>query len=237
METESVTTVMVTTEILREANPIRPVEPRVFPRYPDEAKPLPPFVWSFLSPFPPPPLSDLQSPKEGLRLRRRRGTSPAGIADIAISSFRGNAARKYHVGTYRTITFPVLEEDREYASVFVDTARSILAPFETKGNPKMRDPHASPIPFSLSHLQRPLLKRQEDLGPQLARFTDVVRQADICHAGLGAAEESFELRDEVFEAEGFAGGLGGAGFEHGVDDVDMEMVVCWLICGWGRRGD
>lgn len=71
---------------------------------------------------------------------------------------------------------------------------------------------------------------QKDLCPQLTGFTKVVGQADVRHAGIWTAGHGLELGDHVFESESFAGSLGTAGFEHGVDDVDVEMVVGWLVC-------
>ena len=76
---------------------------------------------------------------------------------------------------------------------------------------------------------RPSLKGFEDLSPQLACLAYVIRQAHICHARVWPTRHGFELRDDVLQAKSFAGGLGAAGFELGVDDVDVEVVVGGLI--------
>ena len=73
------------------------------------------------------------------------------------------------------------------------------------------------------------LKGFEDLGPELVSFADVVCQANVRHACLGATGHGLELGDHILETEGFAYGLGGAGFEKGVDDVDVEVVIRGLI--------
>lgn len=83
---------------------------------------------------------------------------------------------------------------------------------------------------ALSHSLLPsLFERGEDRSPQFVSFAYVVSQADVCHAGFWTSGESLELRDEVFETEGLAGGLGVSGFEHHMDDVDMEVIVGWLV--------
>ena len=84
-------------------------------------------------------------------------------------------------------------------------------------------------PRGISALLAPF-ERLEDVGPQLIRFAEVVCQAYVCHTCLWAAADGFELRDDVFEAECFAYGLCTTRFELGVDDVDVEMIVGWLIC-------
>ncbi len=94
-----------------------------------------------------------------------------------------------------------------------------------ESNPKSR----GYPPGHLSPLGSPL-QRLKDLRPQLAGLAYIVGQAHIRHAGLGPAGHAFELGDDIFEPEGFAGGLRAAGFELDVDDVDMEMVVSRLIC-------
>ena len=39
-----------------------------------------------------------------------------------------------------------------------------------------------------------------------------------------------ELRNEILQSERLARGLRGARFERDMHDVDVEMVVCGLIC-------
>lgn len=75
----------------------------------------------------------------------------------------------------------------------------------------------------------PRFRGKEDIRPQPAGFAQGVSQAQVGHAGVGATGECLELGDEIFKPEGFACGLGAAGFEHGVYDMDVEMVVGWLI--------
>lgn len=52
----------------------------------------------------------------------------------------------------------------------------------------------------------------------------------VCHASFGGSHHGLELRDEVFETESLASRLGAGGFSHDVDDMDVEVVVCRLIC-------
>lgn len=93
-------------------------------------------------------------------------------------------------------------------------------------NPRFGNPPSS----ALKHSLLPgLFERGEDRSPQLVSFAYVVSQADVCHAGFWTSGESLELRDEVFETEGLAGGLGVSRFEHDVDDVDVKVVVGWLV--------
>ena len=76
---------------------------------------------------------------------------------------------------------------------------------------------------------RPLLGAK-DLRPQLTGFSEVVSQTDVRHAGIWTAGHGLELGNYVFQSEGFTGGLGTAGLEHGVHNVDVEMVVGRLVC-------
>lgn len=71
---------------------------------------------------------------------------------------------------------------------------------------------------------------QKDLRPQLTGFSEVISQANVRHASIWTAGHGFELGNNVFQSKGFAGGLGTAGLEHGVHNVDVEMVVGGLIC-------
>lgn len=75
----------------------------------------------------------------------------------------------------------------------------------------------------------PLLQHPEYILPQLARLAEMVRQAHVLHPGCLVTGQMLERGDDVLEPEGFADGLGAAGFEHDVDDVDVEVVVCWLV--------
>lgn len=74
------------------------------------------------------------------------------------------------------------------------------------------------------------LKGFEDLGPELVRFAEVVGEAHVCHTSFGRASHGLELRDDIFQTKGFAYGLRAACFELGVNHVNVEMVICWLVC-------
>lgn len=54
------------------------------------------------------------------------------------------------------------------------------------------------------------------------------------HASFFVATHVLELRNDVAEPQSFADALGGAGFEHDVHNVDVEVVVCRLI--WSGTG-
>lgn len=84
-------------------------------------------------------------------------------------------------------------------------------------------------PLLLQSRSRGPFQGQEDLGPQLTGFPNVVSQADVRHACLWTASHGFELGDHVFQSQSFARSLGTTGFEHGVHDVDVEVVVGWLV--------
>ena len=84
-------------------------------------------------------------------------------------------------------------------------------------------------PTRISALVGPT-ERLKDISPELIRFTKVVRQAHVCHRGLGATVHVLELRDDIFESECFSHGLSAACFELNVDNVDVEMVIGRLIC-------
>ncbi|KAL8639835.1 MAG: hypothetical protein Q9228_003169, partial [Teloschistes exilis] len=68
-----------------------------------------------------------------------------------------------------------------------------------------------------------LFQRQENFVPQIVGFAERVCERDVCHPARGGGGHGFELGDDVFETEGFSGGLGACGFEHYVDNVDVEV--------------
>lgn len=85
---------------------------------------------------------------------------------------------------------------------------------------------AGQLPYSLSAL----FERQKDLVPDVARISEIVGQTYVRHTRLKTTGHGFELRDEVFETEGFTHRLGAGGFTHDVHHVDMKVVVSRLIC-------
>ena len=74
-----------------------------------------------------------------------------------------------------------------------------------------------------------LFKWQEDSSPQLAGLAHSVGQLDVCHAGILVAAHGFQLRDNIVQRDRFADCLRSRWVEIDVDDVDMKVVVCWLV--------
>lgn len=76
-----------------------------------------------------------------------------------------------------------------------------------------------------------LLQRQEDFRPQLAGLTNGIRKVDTRHARIITASHGVQLRDNIVQSNRLTDRLGSRRVEVDVDNVDVEVVVCWLVCG------
>ena len=73
-----------------------------------------------------------------------------------------------------------------------------------------------------------LFQWQEYICPQLAGFAEGVGDGRVGKRGAGGG---LELGDKVGQGEGFEYGLGGGRVVCRGGDVDVEVVVSWLV--WG----
>ena len=74
-----------------------------------------------------------------------------------------------------------------------------------------------------------LLQRPKNTRPQLISLAYKIGQANICHTGIVVTGHGFQLRDDILQTECLSGCLCTAGFQHYVDNVDVEVVVGWLV--------
>lgn len=74
-----------------------------------------------------------------------------------------------------------------------------------------------------------LLERQENVGPEVARFTQSEGEIDSVHAGGLVAGHCGQLTDDVVEGEGLADGLRCTGLQSNMDNVDVKVVIGRLV--------
>ena len=74
-----------------------------------------------------------------------------------------------------------------------------------------------------------LLQRSKNTRPQFISLAYKIGQANICHARVIVTGHGFQLRDDVLQTECLSSSLCTAGFQHYVDNVDVEVVVGWLV--------
>jgi hypothetical protein len=84
--------------------------------------------------------------------------------------------------------------------------------------------------WSLSRFQLP-----KQACPQFAGFPQEIGQTHVRHTSILAAAYRLELRDDVLEAERLSRSLCLASFKHDVHDVDMEVVIRWLVFFYRRQ--
>ena len=87
-------------------------------------------------------------------------------------------------------------------------------------------------PRYLYSTQLPFSSFLKHLSPDLPFLAHEVRDVDLMHSPVEfARSHALEPRDQVLESESFARGLRMVGrFEVDVDDVDVEVVVRWMVC-------
>ena len=74
-----------------------------------------------------------------------------------------------------------------------------------------------------------LLQRPKNTRPQFISLAYKIGQANIRHTRIVVTRHGFQLRNNVLQTECLPGSLCTAGFQHYVDNVDVEVVVGWLI--------
>ncbi|RCI09545.1 hypothetical protein L249_4102 [Ophiocordyceps polyrhachis-furcata BCC 54312] len=66
-------------------------------------------------------------------------------------------------------------------------------------------------------------------GPGVSDLVAAIEKLHGIHTGLFVAGHGLQGLDYGVESDSLSGGLGGAGVEGDVDDVDVQMVICWLV--------
>ena len=74
-----------------------------------------------------------------------------------------------------------------------------------------------------------LFQRSKDIRPQLASFAERVRETYTGHASVLVVGQARKVGNEILESESLSRGLSRASLERDVHDVDVEVVVSWLI--------
>jgi hypothetical protein len=84
--------------------------------------------------------------------------------------------------------------------------------------------------LELSNLDLPaLFEWQVYLLPQLTSLAQMVCQVGVMHTRILFSTHRLELGDDVLQTEGFPSRLGAARFEGDVNNVNVEVVVRWLV--------
>lgn len=74
-----------------------------------------------------------------------------------------------------------------------------------------------------------LLQRPKNARPQLISLAYKIGQANICHTRIIVTGHGFQLRDYILQTKCLSGSLCTAGFQHYVHNMNVEVVVGWLV--------